>query len=365
MTTVDPSGSTVDTAAPRTGPDESTVDDIGATRVRPVVPVQDTAPAADLVPTGAAATPDVQRHGRLWAYSKLAKLAFFDYYLSALVVWTLLPSDLRTDPRALLVLVLCTVGWLGTVAATVAFDDVTGYRDGSDATNYDPEQEALRDRGRKPLLDGHLSVTAAVRFGWIAVGLAVAALTTAVLTAPHRPLWAVLLVPTVLLLGANYSYGLKLSYRGFQELVILTTTGLTIAIPYGLATGRQNGLVWLLTFLFGLWSLMVSVYSNLNDVAGDRAAGRRSLAVRAPRGAYRAVIAVLTASEPAAIVVALALGAVRWWYPLLLLPVLAVRGRQVQVGLLLDNPLAARKLGVKAHRLGVLVVLVATLLAVG
>ena len=307
---------------------------------------------------------EVARHGRLWAYSKLAKLAFFDYYLSALVVWTLLPPDLRTDPRALLVLLLCTLGWLGTVAATVAFDDVTGYRDGSDARNYDPEQEALRDRARKPLLDGHLSVEAAVRFGWASVAFAVVALAAALAVAPHRPLWAVLLVPTVLLLGANYSYGLKLSYRGFQELVILATTGLTIAIPYGLATGRSTGLVWLLTYLFGLWSLMVSVYSNLNDVAGDRAAGRRSLAVRAPRRVYRGVIVALTVSEPAAILLALAVGAVPVWYPLFLLPVLAVRANQARTGLRQDNPLGARKLGVKAHRLGVVVVLVANLLAV-
>jgi 1,4-dihydroxy-2-naphthoate octaprenyltransferase len=164
MTAVDPAKSPLDRVAPA----EQAA---GATRTRPVVP----------------ATPAVRRHGRLWAYSKLAKLAFFDYYLSALIVWTLLPGDLRTDGRALLVLVLCTLGWLGTVAATVAFDDVTGYRDGSDATNYDPRQEAVRDRGRKPLLDGHLSVAAAVRFGWVSVAVAVAALAAAALVAPHRP----------------------------------------------------------------------------------------------------------------------------------------------------------------------------------
>jgi 1,4-dihydroxy-2-naphthoate octaprenyltransferase len=304
------------------------------------------------------------RHGRLWAYSKLAKLAFYDYYLSALVVWTLLPPDLRTDPQVLLVLVLCTVGWLGTVAATVAFDDVTGYRDGSDARNYDPEQEALRDRERKPLLDGHLSVEAAVRFGWVSVAVAAAALAAAVAVAPHRPVWTVVLAPFVLLISANYSYGLKLSYRGFQELVILASTGLTILIPYGLATGRYTGLVGLLTFLFGLWSLMVSVYSNLNDVAGDRAAGRRSIAVLAPRRVYRAMIVALTASEPAAILLALAVGAIPAWYPLFLLPVLAVRANQARTGLRQDNPLGARKLGVRAHRLGVLMVLAATLLAV-
>jgi 1,4-dihydroxy-2-naphthoate octaprenyltransferase len=168
----------------------------------------------------------------------------------------------------------------------------------------------------------------------------------------------------VVLISANYSYGLKLSYRGAQELVILCSTGLTILIPYGLATGGYTGLVGMLTFLFGLWSLLVSVYSNLNDVAGDRAAGRRSLAVRAPRGVYRAVIVALTLSEPLAITLTVALGAVPWWYPLFLLPVLAVRARQAQVGLVRDNPLAARKLGVRAHRLGVVVVLAATLLAV-
>ena len=335
---------------------------------RNVAPPDRAAPAeraaGDVTPAGAAATPPVRRHGKLWAYSKLAKLAFFDYYLSALIVWTLLPGDLRADGRALLVLVLCTLGWLGTVAATVAFDDVTGYRDGSDATNYDPEQQALRDRGRKPLLDGHLSVAAAVRFGWVSVAVAVAVLAAAALVAPHRPVWALLLLPFVVLISANYSYGLKLSYRGAQELVILCSTGLTILLPYGLATGAYTGMVGMLTFLFGLWSLMVSVYSNLNDVAGDRAAGRRSLAVRAPRGVYRGVIVALTLSEPLVIALTVALGAVPWWYPLFLLPVLAVRARQAQVGLLRDNPLAARKLGVKAHRLGVVMVLVATLLAV-
>ena len=324
------------------------------------------APAADLVPAAAAGEVAAagRRHGRLWAYSKLAKLAFFDYYLSALVVWALLPPDLRTDPRALLVLLLCTLGWLGTVAATVAFDDVTGYRDGSDARNYDPEQEALRDRARKPLLDGHLTVAAAVRFGWASVGVAVVSLAAALAVAPHRPVWTVLLVPFVLLISANYSYGLKLSYRGFQELVILASTGLTILIPYGLATGEYTGMVGLLTYLFGLWSLLVSVYSNLNDVAGDRAAGRRSLAVRAPRRFYLGLIVALTASETAAIALALAVGAVPAWYPLFLLPVLALRAGQVRAGLLQDNPLGARKLGVKAHRLGVVVVLLATLLAV-
>ena len=67
---------------------------------------------------------------------------------------------------------------------------------------------------------------------------------------------------------------------------------------------------------------------------------------------------------PAAILLALAVGAVPAWYPLFLLPVLWLRARQARTGLRQDNPLGARKLGVKAHRLGVVMVLAATLLAV-
>ncbi|MFF5258465.1 UbiA family prenyltransferase [Actinomadura viridis] len=295
------------------------------------------------------------------AYAKLGKLSFYDYYLSALVAWTLLVPALRDEPRVLGMLILLSLGWVGVVAATVTFDDVTGYRDGSDQRNYDPSQGELRSRERKPLLDGHLTVREAVRFGYASIAWAVLMLAAALAVAPQRPWWAVALTAMVLLTSVQYSHGLKFSYRGGQELVLFASTGLTVLIPYALASGDASGLVLAEAYLFGLWSLLVSVYSNINDLAGDRAAGRRNMATRSSDRGYRVFVAVLTATETAAVVAVVAFGAVSAWFLLFLAPVLWVRARQVRTGLAAGDPLTARKLGIKAHRLGVVVLLAANL----
>lgn len=299
---------------------------------------------------------------RVRAYVKLGKLSFYDYYLSALVVWTLLPAD-RLHLRTPAVLILVSLGWLGVVAATVTFDDVTGFRDGSDETNYDPAQAVVRSRERKPLLDGHLTTDQALRFGWLALVWAVVLLAITLAVAPYRPGWSYALTALVVVMSVQYSYGLRLSYRGGQEIVMFLSTALTIAIPYGLLTGKVTGLVLVESYLFGLWSLLVPMYSNINDEAGDRAAGRRNLRTLLPPGPYRAVVGVLSATE----VVAVAVGIVTvrgaaGWFLLLLAPVVALRIGQVRVGLMQQNPLVARKLGIKAHRLGVVLVLAANLL---
>jgi 1,4-dihydroxy-2-naphthoate octaprenyltransferase len=275
------------------------------------------------------------------------------------VAWTLLAPALRDEPRALATLVLLSLGWVGVVAATVTFDDVTGYRDGSDKRNYDPDQGVLRSRERKPLLDGRLTVREAARFGYASVAWALLMLSAAVLVAPQRPVWAVVLVAFVLLTSVQYSHGLKFSYRGGQELVLFCCTALTVLLPYALATGEATALVLAESYLFGLWSLLVSVYSNINDLTGDRAAGRRNMATRTSPSGYRVFIAVLTATEPAAVLAVVALGAVPAWFVFFLVPVLWVRARQVAAGLADGNPLQARKLGIKAHRLGVVVLLAA------
>lgn len=298
---------------------------------------------------------------RLRAYAKLGKLSFYDYYLSALVAWTLLPVADRTHARTPAVLFVLSLGWVGVVAATVTFDDVTGYRDGSDQRNYDPAQGSLRSRERKPLLDGHLTIEQALRFGYLAVvwGAALLAVTYAI--APHRPVWTAALMLLVLVMSVQYSYGLRLSYNGGQELVLFLSTGLTVLIPYGLLTGRAPGLVLLESYLFGLWSLLVSVYSNINDVAGDRVAGRRNLAILCPPGVYRVFIAVLSLTELGAAVLCVTVSSASAWFLLFLAPVFAIRFKQLRVGLAEANPLAARKLGIQAHRLGVVVLLAANL----
>lgn len=300
---------------------------------------------------------------RVRAYVKLGKLSFYDYYLSALVVWTLLTPADRVLVRTPVVLILVSLGWVGVVAATVTFDDVTGYRDGSDERNYDPAQAVVRSRERKPLLDGHLTLGQALRFGWLMLLWAVVLLTITLAVAPHRPGWALGLTALVVVMSVQYSYGLRLSYHGGQELVMFLSTALTVVIPYGLLTGKVTGLVLVEGYLFGLWSLLVPMYSNINDAPGDRAAGRRNLMTLSPPGLYRVIVGLLSATEVLAVAVGIATtkGAAAWFL-LLLAPVIAIRIGQIRVGLVQRNPLVARKLGIKAHRLGVVLVLAADLL---
>ncbi|AWZ04266.1 MULTISPECIES: UbiA family prenyltransferase [unclassified Streptomyces] len=314
--------------------------------------------------TLAPAPPAAPRMTRPRAYAQLAKLRFFDYYLAALVVWTMLPPDERLDPRVLLTLVVLTLGWVGVCASAVAFDDVTGFRDGSDLVNYDPAQAQLRNRELKPLLDGHLTVRQALGFGYAALLFGITWAVLGALIAPHRPLWALALLPVLVGGSVQYSYGLRLSHRYGQELVLILSTSLVAVIPFGLVHGEMTGLALLESVLIGLWSVLVSLYSNINDRDGDIASGRKNLATMLRPPVYAAVIAAFSLAETAAILWACAVGAVPWWFLLALAPVIALRVHQLRTGLLKGQVLVARKLGGQAHRLGVALLLVANLLAV-
>ncbi|MCT2589580.1 UbiA family prenyltransferase [Streptomyces sp. N2-109] len=320
-------------------------------------------PSTSTSPSQSEPPPRARGVERARAYGKLAKLSFFDYYLCVLVVASLSPGAVRSEPRSWLVLLLFDLGWVGVVAAAVTLDDVTGLRDGSDARNYDPRQ-TLRARDRKPLLDGRIPLPQALRFGWGCAVAGAALWALAAVAAPHTPWWVWTAAAGSLVISVQYSYGLKLSYRGGQEAVIWISTGLCVLIPFGLLNGGMTGAAWLECFLFGLWSLMVSVYSNINDVAGDREAGRRNLATSVPPGVYRWFIAVLSLAESGAIVLAAAVGAVPLWFCAFLLPVVCLRARQAYAGLLAGQELAARRQGITIHRWGVALLVVANLLLV-
>ncbi|WFB09479.1 UbiA family prenyltransferase [Streptomyces sp. LX-29] len=297
-----------------------------------------------------ASPPDLR--GRLRAYVKLGKLSFYDYYLSLFVVWVALPEPLLWEGRSWAVLALYTLGYVGVVAATVALDDVTGIRDGSDARNYSPESGALRDLSRKPLLSGALTVRQAELFGWGAALWGAVLWTATLAVAPHSAPWTAVAMLLVLLSNAQYSYGLKISYRGGQEL-ILVTPGLAVLLPYALLTGEVTGLIVLETVLVGLWSLLVSVYSNINDVEGDRLAGRRNLATLSSPAGYRRVVIGFHLLEPLAVGVAVAVGAVPAWFVALALPLWAGRVVQARAGLARGQVLVARMLGIRLHRWGI------------
>ncbi|AXE88763.1 UbiA family prenyltransferase [Streptomyces sp. Go-475] len=301
---------------------------------------------------------------KLGAYARLGKLSFFDFYLCVPLVWTALPGALLWQASTWLTLTLFLAGQVGVVAATVAFDDLTGVRDGSDARNYTPETGALRDLSRKPLLSGVLTVREATRFAWGAAAWGVALWTVTAATAPHQPLWACVALLYVALSSMQYSYGLKLSYRGGQELLLVSSSGLVVLLPYALVSGRVTGLVVLESVLFGLWSILVSLYSNMNDIAGDRFAGRRNLATMTGPRAYRSIIAALTLVEPGAVVAAVVLDVVPAWFLAILTPLFLARAVQVYKGVVRGEALAARVLGIKCQRLGVVLLLAGNLLAV-
>ena len=293
---------------------------------------------------------------RALAYARLAKLDYFDFYLNLPVVWTLLPHDARLDPRGLVTLLIMEAAELCVVGAVVAFDDVTGFLDRSDVVNYGPEG-GPRKRKRKPLLDGTLGVQEAVRFGRVAAALGALLCVLLILVAPHRPLLAVLLTGLVFLAGVQYSWGIKLSYRGGQELVIAGCAFCLVAVPYGLVTGGTTGLVLVESFLFGLWQVLVSVFSNTNDVAGDRSVSRRNVATLSSPQVNRAFIGSLAAVELGALLGAPLLHLAPLWFPLWMLPVLVLRARQLTAGLLRGNALVARARGVWIHRTGVVLLI--------
>ncbi|WP_414944512.1 UbiA family prenyltransferase [Amycolatopsis sp. cmx-11-32] len=293
------------------------------------------------------------------AYFRLAKLDIVDYYLGVAVVWTLLAPMSRFDPGVLLAIGVFLLGEVFVIAAMVALDDLTGYRDGSDITNYSPD-DPQRKRYRKPLVAGTLGEAQVLRFAWVTAVIGAALWLTAIMLAPHRPAWTVLLIVVTYFFSLQYSWGVKLSYHGFQEFFIAALGWALVLAPYGLATGEFTGFALAQALLFGLGPLLFGVYSNTNDVDGDRRVGRPTVAaLTSPRGNMFFVIAV-SAAEFALIVAVPALGG-PLWFPFALLPTIGSRMRQVWLGFALGDIMRARMLGIRIHRITVLTLVVVNL----
>ncbi|MEU6117040.1 UbiA family prenyltransferase [Streptomyces sp. NPDC047117] len=299
---------------------------------------------------------------RLRSYARLGKLDVFDYYLSILVVLAavLLPLA-RSGPATATMLLLFLLGQVCVIMAMVALDDVTGFRDGSDTANYGPDNP-LRNKLRKPLVAGTLTEHQAMRFArWTA--LAGAALWAgAVAVAPHRPLWAVVLTAALFVVSLQYSYGLKLSYHGFQEAFLVWLGLVLVVAPYGFAVGRFSWFLLVQGLLFGFGPLMFGVYSNTNDVEGDRAVGRPTVAALVSERGNAVFIGCLSAAEFLLGAVASAVGLAPWWFVLLMLPATALRTKQFVTGFVLGDIMRARKTGFAVHRVGVALLVTANLL---
>ncbi|MGW5053042.1 UbiA family prenyltransferase [Actinokineospora sp. NPDC004072] len=286
---------------------------------------------------------------RIGAFARLAKLDVWDYYLAVPLAWALSGPGAWGSPEVLVTLGLFLLGTVGVVAGAVAFDDVTGFRDGSDAANYGPDAPARR-LARKPLLTGEITEREAVAFGWAATLLGLLVWVWTAAFAPFSPLWALLLLALCLVSAVQYSWGLKISYRGWQE-VFLAGFGVGLVLTaVGLCVGSLTPFAVVQAVLFGLGPLLFGVYSNTRDAAGDARVGRPTVAVLLGSRGNGLFIAALSVAEIALIVLSAGLGAAPWWFALAMLPAMAMRVAQLHRGVGLGDLLGARLIGLHAHR---------------
>ncbi len=291
--------------------------------------------------------------GRLRLYARLGKLDVYDYYLGTFIVLAavLLPAGALTARTGALLGVFL-IAQVCLLMALVAFDDVTGFRDGSDITNYGPDHP-LRNVQRKPLVAGTLTVPQALRFAW---SCALAALLLFAVThalAPHRPTWTAAGLAVLWAGALQYSYGVKISYHGFQEVYLVALGFALVILPYGMITGEAPGFLLVQAVLFGFGPLMFGVYSNTNDVDGDRSVGRPTVAALLSARGNARFIAGLSLAEFLLIVVAGATGIAPWWFVPLMLPASLLRLRQYLLGFSRGDIMRARRVGFAVHRVGV------------
>ncbi|MFF0461865.1 UbiA family prenyltransferase [Streptomyces mexicanus] len=313
----------------------------------------------------AAGRPAPAAHGdnRLRAYARLGKLDVYDYYLGIFLALAaaLFPLGSFTARQGV-VLALFLVGEVAVLMAMVALDDVTGFRDGSDLANYGPDNP-LRSKARKPLVAGVLTVPQALRFAWSSAAAGAVLWAGAAALAPHRPLWALVAAGALFVVSLQYSYGLKISYHGFQEVFLVALGAVLVVVPYGLMTGGWSGFLMVQAVLFGFGPLMFGVYSNTNDVAGDRAVGRPTVAALVSERGNAVFIGALSVTEFLIGALASATGVAPWWFVLLMLPATALRARQYLTGFVRGDIMTARRTGFAVHRLSVVLMTAAGVLA--
>lgn len=307
----------------------------------------------------------VLTHGaltRLAAYSDLGKLKIFELWLGVALAWSLLPSGIATSGQALALLTCALLIEVAMTSSALALDDVTGFRDGLDASNH---SDTDRYGVHKPLVAGRLTERQALSFGYAAALCGVIAMLVGLAIAYPVPWWLFAATISVAAAALNYSYGLRLSYwRGGCELVTFGATAATLLLPYALVTGRVSAVAAVESALVGLWMLQIAVFSNTMDAAGDREARRMTIAASSsPRANRIFILAVFGLSSSIA-----AMGVVVGILPsmcLLLLLVVPLHLRQVHAGLAGHRLPVARSTGFWAFRGGVAVLFAANLVAAG
>lgn len=203
--------------------------------------------------------------------------------------------------------------------AAMVLDDVQGWRDGTDAANYQ-RPGYHRDLANKPLLSGLVTERQALGLGlgaWAASGLLWGA---AVVLAPAPDSGAMALLVVLVLLVPQYSWGLRLSYRYGGEALLAYFGAVLAAAPPLLAGAQPTARLVGQAVLVGLWYVTLNSYCYTGDVEGDRMAGRATLAVRLGPDGNRGYLTVLAVGDLALSCALMAVTGECLWYA----PVLAV-----------------------------------------
>lgn len=293
---------------------------------------------------------------RLVGYAQLAKLRVYQHLYEWLLLVLLLDLESVSPPGATLALGFVLAAMVAVQATACAIDDVTGFRDGSDAENYRANAllAAPAKLLPKPLLTGLLTERQAIRFAVAAALVTVASVLGAVIAIdwdipPLAPLAYLLVVGCAF----QYSWGFRLSYRpGGLELVIFVVNAATLLLPYWSAAHTVSGLVAIMSVLVGAWFLLVVSYGNAADREGDMAVGRRTLAVVVSPRLYRAYLLSLYLVSAILALLPFALGFLRPVGLLFVVPLLAAHTAQAYQGAIRGENRRAMRIGFRSVDLG-------------
>lgn len=287
---------------------------------------------------------------------RLSKVRVFQHYFGLALAWLMLSPAALDRPGATAAMLWLLLGSVAIVACACAADDITGYRNGSDAMNYQAG-ETLRDIRSKPLLSGAVTERQALVFALASGAVAVLAGAAGFAALGWRsPLAAYVLYLAGFAFSVQYSAGLRISFhRGGSETILCLATAAGLLAPYLAVEERWTLAATLAALLLGLWLVLVSSCSNINDAEGDRAVGRRTLATTVGHPVLKAAMVGYFAVE-VALVLALAFRADGWpvWTLVAMLPVVATHAAQLRAAVLGGRWLEARRLALIAYNLGFL-----------
>jgi 1,4-dihydroxy-2-naphthoate octaprenyltransferase len=291
--------------------------------------------------------------GRLAGLLWLSKIFVYQHYYGWALAWLLAGLAPAGPPGSTGAMLLFLVGSIGIVSCTCAADDIVGFRNGSDAVNYQAG-ERRRKIYKKPLLSGAVTPREALAFAACAGAAAVIAGAAAFwVLGWHAPAAAYVFYAAGAAFSVQYSAGLRVSYhRGGAEALLCLATASGLLAPY-LAVAHDWSLAAVIAAaLLGLWLVMVSSYSNVNDAQGDSMAGRRTIAVTSGPVVFKTVMVLLfLASVTLTCVLALATAWPRWTL-LTMLPAAVLHARQLWAGPVKEQWLKARQIGLLAYDLG-------------